>query len=71
MTSDGILILAGMLLAVLLPMPHELVAALSPAPCDTSLNNDVEFVVRMVTVVLLPTLLIALFGAPSSKNGRR
>ena len=71
MTSDGILILAGMLLAVLLPVPHELVAALSPAPSDTSLNNDVEFVVRMVTVVLLPYLLIALFGAPSSKNGRR
>ena len=71
MTSDGILILAGMLLAVVLPVPHELVAALSPAPCDTSLNHDVEFVVRMVTVVLLPTLLIALFGAPSSKNGRR
>ena len=38
MTSDGILILAGMLLAVLLPIPHELVAALSPAPCDTGLR---------------------------------
>ena len=71
MTGDGILILAGILLAVLLPVPHELVTALSPAPSDTSLNTDVEFVVRMATVVLLPFFLIALFGAPSSKNGRR
>jgi hypothetical protein len=63
--------LAGILLAVLLPIPHELVAALSPAPSDTRLNTDVEFVVRMVTIVLLPTFLIALFGAPSSENGRR